>query len=388
MWIYILLFVIALVYYAASNDENECNKLPLAIYLGGLALFVGCADMLGGYDRYIYGEIFDQMSTMQHEGRDLLVSAGYRLYATEWGFLWFNQLLGYVTMNRYVFIFITTCIIYTLLFISLKRYCRNYPFAVIVFMGLWFFFTFTYLRQVMAATIGWLAVQYAIDRKPIPYFLIVFIAFSFHNSAIVLAPFYFVPAKKLKPLVVVSIFVICLLVGLSNVLGLLFAASDTFTSMSKVTQNVSYIEEGTFRMAYLIEAVLFAALFFWKYDAFNERNRKEMVLLNMALIFCAMLLLFIRSDNGGRFAWHYIIGIIASMTHIATHPLHKSNALTGSLLVMFFVLFFRILTSWGNNGYQILYPYKSFFTNGVREEDRCHEVYEYDRQYDVNKFYK
>ncbi len=384
MWIYILLFVIALVYYAASNEETERNKLPLAIYLGGLALFVGCADMLGGYDRYIYGEIFDQMSIMQHDGRDLLVSAGYRLYSSEWGFLWFNQLLGYVTMNRYVFIIITTCFIYTLLFISIKRYCRNYPFAVIVFLGLWFFFTFTYLRQVMAATIGWLAIQYAIDRKPIPYFLIVFIAFTFHNSALVLAPFFFVPVRKFKPLVVVFIFIGCLAIGMTNLPGGLFSSADEFANAARVEDNVNIVAEGSFRVAYFIEAVLFTALLFWKYDAFSERNRKEIVLLNMALVFCAMLLLFVRSENGGRVAWMFMIGIIASVTHIATHPLHKNNGLTGALIVMFFVLFFRILTAWGI----FLYPYKSFFSNGSRSGDYIHQGYEYDKQYDVDKFYK
>lgn len=384
MYIYILIFILALLYYSASSVSNEQSKLPLAIYLGGLALFVGCADMLGGYDRYIYGEVFDIISITQERGGNFASTVGYELFPTEWGFLWFNQLISYVTLNRYMFIFIATCIIYTLLFISIKRYCRNYPFAVIVFLGLWFFFTFTYLRQVMAATIGWLAIQYAIDRKPIPYFLIVFIAFTFHNSAIVLAPFYFVPAKKFKPSVVVSIFVICLLVGLSNVLGLLFAASDAFTSMSKVTENVNYIEEGAFRVAYLIEALLFAALIFWKYDAFDERDCKVIVLLNMALIFCAMLLLFVRSENGGRFSWHFMIGLIATVTHIATHPVHKNNALTSILIVMFFVLFFRILTLWG----VLLYPYKSFYSNGHREGDYIYEQYEYDTQYDRDKFYK
>lgn len=388
MWIYILLFVIALVYYAASNEENERNKLPLAIYLGGLALFVGCADMLGGYDRYVYGNVFDQLAEITQTGGDHLKSAGYRLYATEWGFLWFNQLMSYITVNRYVFIFITTCIIYTLLFISIKRYCRNYPFAVIVFLGLWFFFTFTYLRQVMAATIAWLAVQYAIDRKPIPYFLIVFIAFTFHNSALVLAPFYFVPAKKFKPSYMVFFFAACLVVGMTNILGHIVGASDVLMDELRVEDQVTAIDEGSFRVAYFIEALLFAALLFWKYDAFSERNRKEIVLLNMALLFCALLLLFVRSENGGRVSWMFMIGIIASMTHIATHPLHKNKALSGALVVMFFVLFFRILTLWGNNGYQILYPYKSFFTNGVREVDRTHSEYEYDRQYDVNKFYK
>lgn len=384
MWIYILLFVIALVYYAASNEENERNKLPLAIYLGGLALFVGCADMLGGYDRYIYGEVFDIISVAQHRGDDMALTVGYKLFSTEWGFLWFNQLMGYVTMNRYVFIFITTCVIYTLLFVSIKRYCRNYPFAVIVFMGLWFFFTFTYLRQVMAATIGWLAIQYAIDRKPIPYFLIVFIAFTFHNSTIVLVPFYFVPAKKYNPVVVILIMLLCLGVGISNVLGGLFAASEMIANESKALQNVDMIEEGAFRIAYLAEAIVFLMLLLFKYDVFNEKSRRQIVLLNMALLFCAMLLLFVRSENGGRFAWNYMIGIIASITHIATHPSHKNSAITGVLVMMFCVLFIRILTFWGIR----LTPYKSFFSNGHREGDYIYEIYEYDRQYDVDKFYK
>lgn len=384
MWIYILLFVIALVYYAASNEENERNKLPLAIYLGGLALFVGCADMLGGYDRYIYGQVFDQLAMITQTGGDHLRSAGYRLYASEWGFLWFNQLMGYITLNRYVFIFTFTCIIYTLLFVSIKRYCRNYPFAVIVFMGLWFFFTFTYLRQVMAATIGWLAIQYAIDRKPLPYFLIVFVAFTFHNSALVLAPFYFVPAQKFKPSYVLLFFAACLAIGMTNILGHIVSASDVLMDELRVEGQVEAIDEGSFRVAYLIEALFFAALLFWKYDAFSERNRKEIVLLNMALLFCALLLLFVRSENGGRVSWMFMIGIIASMTHIATHPVHKNNALTGALVVMCFALFFRILTSWGMQ----ISPYKSFFTNSHRQGDYIYEGYEYDTQYDRNKFYK
>ena len=260
MWIYILLFVIALVYYAASNERTERNKLPLAIYLAGLALFVGCADMLGGYDRYIYCEVFDQLAQVTRNDGNILATAGYRLYSTEWGFLLFNQLIGYLTLNRYVFIFIVTCVIYTLLFISIKRYCRNYPFAVIVFLGLWFFFTFTYLRQVMAATIGWLAIKYVIDRKPIQFFLIVFIAFTFHNSAIVLAPFYFVPAKKFDPVFVFFILIGSLAIGMTNVLGSIVGATDAFMDEMRVQGQVEAIQEGTFRVAYFIEAALFAGL--------------------------------------------------------------------------------------------------------------------------------
>ena len=143
MTLYILIFIIAVAIYLISNEDNERSKLVLGIYLGGLALFVGCADMLGGYDRYIYGEVFDQLALIEQNDGEVLASAGYQLFASEWGFLWFNRLVGYLTLNRYVFIFVCTILIYTLLFISISRYCRNYPFAVIVFLGLWFFFTFT-----------------------------------------------------------------------------------------------------------------------------------------------------------------------------------------------------------------------------------------------------
>jgi hypothetical protein len=384
MWVYIIIFVFALIYYAASNENNEQTKLPLALFLGGLALFVGCADMLGGYDRYIYGEVFDELAIITQADGNPLVSIGYGMFSTEWGFLWYNQLLGYVTLNRYVFIFVTTIVIYSLLFISIKRYCRNYPFAVIVFMGLWFFFTFTYLRQVMAATIGWLAIKYIIDRKPIQFFLIVFIAFTFHNSAIVLAPFYFVPAKKFDKILVVFILIGALAIGMSNLLSGIVAESDAFLDEARMEENIAYIEEGSFRVAYFVEAILFAGLLLWKYNDFGEWNKKEIILLNMALIFCVILLVFVRSENGGRIAWHYMMGIIASVTHLATHPQFRNNTLTNALIVMFAVLFIRIALAWG----VLINPYKSFFTDGHREGDFIYNIYEYDSAYDLDKFYK
>ena len=384
MWIYILIFIIAVFLYIVTKETNEQSRLVLGLYLLGLALFVGCADMLGGYDRYIYGEVFDQLAIMTQAGGDVTLSTGYDLFSTEWGFLMFNQLVGFVSLNRYVFIFIATCVVYTLLFISIKRYCRNYPFAVIVFLGLWFFFTFTYLRQVMAATIGWLAIKYVIDRKPIQFFLIVFIAFTFHNSAIVLAPLYFVPARKFDPVFVFFALVVALAIGMGNFISGLVAESDAFIDAARAEQNANFIAEGTFRVEYFIEAVLFACILIWKYDAFDDNSRKEIVLLNMALVFCAILLVFVRSENGGRVAWHYMIGIIASFTHLATSPQHKTSALTGALLMLFSILFLRIVFAWG----VLLSPYKTFFTDGHRDGDFIYNIYEYDAQYDIDKFYK
>ena len=384
MWLYLTIFIIAVLIYIATRDGKEKDVIPLAIYLGGLGLFVACADMLGGYDRYIYGEVFDQYSIVVRSGGDLTQTSGFQLYSTEWLFLAFNQLMSYVTINRYIFIFTLTIIIYTLLFFSIKQYCDDYPFAAILFLGLWFFFTFTYLRQVTAATIGWLAIRYAIDRKPIPFFAIVLLAYGFHNSAIILAPLYFVPQKKYSQTIVLLGLAVCLVIGMSNILSVLVSEADAFTDAARIEQNANAITEGSFRIAYLLEAAFFMTIILWQYDLFDEVDSRQLTLLNMAIIFCALLLLFVRSENGGRMAWLYMIGILATVSFIAKNS-EFTIVRSGIILICLF-LYLRIFFAWQETN--TLYPYKTFFTNGHRSPDFIHEWYEYDAHYDQDKFYK
>lgn len=379
---YIAIFIIAIIIYSATRNRGEKNKVVLAIYLGGLALFVGCGDMLGGYDRYIYAEVFDQLSFVTRVGGDLSQTAGYKLFGTEWGYLGFNQLMAFVTLNRYIFIFAITILIYTLLFFSIARYCEDYPFAVILFLGLWFFFTFTYLRQVTAATIGWLAIRYAIDRKPIPFFAIVTLAFGFHNSALVLAPLYFVPQKIFPKISILFGLMACLAIGMSNILGAIVVEADVIVDATRAEQNAEYLAEGTFRIEYFLEAMFFIVIILWNYDVFDEDDKQQTTLLNMAIVFCAILLVFVRSENGGRIAWHYMIGLIATITYIAKYT--EFTVIRSGLIILCTLLYLRILFAWGG----LISPYKTFFTDGHRQDDRIHRIYEYDQRYDQDKFYK
>lgn len=378
---YILILIFAIIYYQLEQDNDEQSKAKLGIFIAGLALFVGCSDMLGGYDRYIYGEVFDQIALWIKIGRNLEDTAGYELFNGEWGFLWFNRLMGYITLNRYIFILAITCLIYTLLYKSISQYCADYPFAVIFFLGLWFFFTFTYLRQVAAATIGWLSIKYIFDRKPFHFFALVVLAFGFHNSAIVLAPLYFIPQRKIPPSIVISGLALCLALGLSHVLGSFVAGSEMIIDDSRVGSNVSMITEGSFRVAYLIEAIFFISLIFWSYDIFDENDSKQMIMLNIGIMFCATLLLFVRSENGGRIAWFFMIGIISTFSYISAYS--QTPFFRTGFIILCILLYLRILFAWGNQ----ISPYKSFFTNGHRN-DWAHNNFEYDPRYDEDKFYK
>ena len=382
MAVYLIWFIVIVALYLFGHKElkRSRNVYVLGVYLLGLALFVGLADMLGGYDRYIYSELFDSMADVTRSGGNPFLSNSFLFYKSDFGYGTYCALISYLTANRYIFILITTLMIYTLLFVSIKDYVNDYSFAIIVFMGLFFFFTFTYLRQVMGVVTAWLSIRYIIKRKLIPFLLVVFIAFSLHNSAIIFLPLYFILITKFSRVTVLSIMVMCLLIGLSSIPSSLF---EVYGEVAEDRVSVeSYTRVAEFRYEYFLETIVFLGLILFEYS--HIPNKKgNIVLLNIALLFCATLLIFIRSENGGRLAWFYMIGVIATLTLLATHKRKMSYYGIG-LIVMSFLLYIRIIYAWG----VLLTPYKTFLTDGIREGDYVEEKYEYDHNYDTDKMYR
>ncbi len=381
MTLYLILFIIPFVLFLATGTRTYRSQsaIPLALFLLFLSLFVGFSDMLGGYDRYIYGEVFDSIADITTKHGSYVESGSFLFFNGEFGYTILNIIISFYTANRYIFILSITLIIYLMLFIDLKRYTENYPFALILFMGLWFFFSFTYLRQVLGATVAWLGVKYVIERKPIKFFVVCFIAFSLHNSAIIFLPLYFVPRRKFSVPFIVFVMIAALILGMTSLPNALFSTYDQASAFERVND---YDAIGDFRVEYLLEAVFFLFIIITNYRYIPKTNT-NIVLLNMALIFCALLLFFIRSDNGGRIAWYYIIGLIATITTICMGK-YKQLGVTTFIILVSLGLYLRIYYNWTS----YVYPYKSFFTNGYRENDKVHDEYEYDYNYDQDKFYR
>lgn len=382
MWLYLLIFAVPV--FAFLQNTRSFNSVKfLAFFMLFLALFVGLSDMFGGYDRYIYGQLFDQLADDMNGSRNVLLSPIFSQYHSEWGYIGLNWLIAHVTANRYIFILIVTLIIYLLLFFSFKEYFDNYPFGLILFLGLWFFFTFTYLRQVLAVSVGILSIKYAIKRKPLLFFLFVLLAYGFHNSAIILAPFYFIANRKFSKQSLYIILVLCFIAGISGVTSSLYQA---YGEMSNDVQRVEkYSVEGSFRIAYFLEAGFFLYFIFKNYNRFPVTDKFHLAMMNMSICFCAILLFFIRSDNGGRLSWFYIIGLMSYFTTLVHRKYINFND-SVVLILLFVFLYMRIYTGW--QAYNNLYPYKTFLTNGHRYPDFSWENFEYDHRYDVDKFYR
>ena len=128
---------------------------------------------------------------------------------------------------------------------------------------------------------------------------------------------------------------------------------------------------------------MFAYLILKNYNQLPN-DKVHIVLMNMALIFCGILLFFVRSENGGRLSWYYIIGVITTITLICSYKNNIRNKVPVFIIVLCLFLYLRIYIGW--QAYLNLYPYKTFFSNGFREGDYSWENYEYNHAYDEDKF--
>ena len=382
MWLYLLIFLIPVLAYFFGDAVNR-NKAFLVCYMGALALFVGLADMFGGYDRYIYGEVFDSIADGVTNGM------GYRylpsLLFYEPGYSALSYVIALVTENRYVYIFIVTMLIYYCMYKAFEKNMPNYPLAMILFLGMVFYFTFTHLRQVLAFSVAWLGVTYLIENKRWKFFLIVLLVALLHKSGIVFAALYFLPLKKFKPGLIIMLLGICAVLGFSGVTGALY---DAYANVSEAGSMNTYSTSSGVRGAYILEVVFFVWVILSNYKKI-ETTRRNLVFLNMAWCFCALLLLFIRSSDGGRVAWFFTLGIIYTVTLVcSTQRLHTriKNAFGPLMVAVMLALYVRVYFAWQN--YNNLYPYKTFLTNGYRVPDYSWERYEYDHGYDQDKFYR
>lgn len=382
MWLYLIIFAIPLIVYLHGKAENRDTGF-LSLYFLLLALFVGLSDMFGGYDRYIYGEVFDGIADgITNQDSGLVV---YHMNHFEIGYSTLSYLIASITENRYIYIFIVTILIYLFIFMSFKENMMNYPLACILFLGLVFYFTFTYLRQVLAFSVAWYGIKFLIERKTWKFFLVAAVVALLHKAGILFAILYFIPIKKWDPRSVLIFLCICAAIGFAGFTGSLY---DAYLEVTDTIEKTPYNTQGGSRIAYLFEVAFFAFIILHYYRKI-EPTRKNLIFLNMSWMFCGMLLLFIKSSDGGRIAWFFVLGIIYTVTLIATvGDVHKKikNGIGTVLIVTMLFLFIRVYISWQH--YNNLYPYKTFLTNGHRAPDYSWSNYEYDHGYDENKFYR
>ncbi len=98
----------------------------------------------------------------------------------------------------------------------LKKWSDDYFLSVLIFSVLEiFYFSMAGIRQTIAMGIAILAIKYAYERKPIPFFILCLIAYGFHNSVYIFLIVYFIMNIKVGMKQWIAVLV-CYILGLTK----------------------------------------------------------------------------------------------------------------------------------------------------------------------------
>ncbi|MBW4754480.1 EpsG family protein [Prevotella melaninogenica] len=379
---YYLIFVISIIYYFIQSRQRNNSSTLFFFFMFITAFFIGLGDMIGGYDRYIYGEVFDSIAD-EMRGKRNLSHLFYLVNGKEFGYFTWQVIVSVFTPNRYIFILVTTLTIYYLFFRVMRKYMLDYPLSVILFMGMMFYFSMTYLREVLGVAILWQGLKYIWKRKFWKYVFFVLLAASFHGSILIALLMYFVPIKIFSKKSITFSLIICLLIGMTPLPNFILANAGSLTEKSIGGVNAYELQDQGFRIEYVLEVLFFMWLIFKNYNKIDT-DKRTLTFLNMTIVLCLILFFFMRFGQGGRFAWPFYIGVFYMVPYLVRKN-KTSLPLTSIVLVVFTLLFIRITIAWES----LNVPYKTFLTNGMPAGDgTIFDKYEYDLDYVNNKFHR
>ena len=291
---------------------------------------------------------------------------------------------GSIQSVFFIMAFISTCF----LFKSIFLYSYNKVFSLLIY------FCFVYLmldmsgmRHAVAENIFFYSIQFIQKRKLIQYLLFIALAISFHLSAIILLPVYFIVNKLISTKVMCFTVGLGLLVFLFNIKFIGFL-SDILLSIfndgvigSKIityTTVPSLVKTRPFSLEMLIYLVFFITLsLFRKKISLDEKFSNIFInLIWIHLLLCFYL--FELYDVSVRLAIFFIIGYVVLLPNLS----HQVNLKTNKLIIAMVVCLFSFLPKRGifleakdglpYNPYQNYWYYKMFDKESTGKERLDH----------------
>lgn len=215
----------------------------------------------------------------------------------ETGFVLINKFCLLFSGNYQTLFIVTSIIIYGLLFYIIRRYSIDPRTSFLVFfLSSMFFNSLSNIRQAMAMTICLLAVMNYLEndkkqiRKLIEFYLLVFLAYEFHTSAIMWAIIPFVTAFdhfKLKYHVVIATCLSVIALGL-NISGIASSAFNFF--LVAFSRYAWYESTGAIYLSFLMLNVAIYLLMYLSANYDSRFDKRTIFYLNIQFISVIIML--------------------------------------------------------------------------------------------------
>ena len=118
----------------------------------------------------------------------------------EYGYRIYNKILSLLAISDQLFFSLTAGISLIGVYFVIKKYSKNYFLSTYIYIAFDFYiFIFSGLRQSIALSIGMIAIKFIEEQKFFKFIILILLASTFHISALILIPMYFMKNIKVKP---------------------------------------------------------------------------------------------------------------------------------------------------------------------------------------------
>ena len=280
--------------------------------------------------------------------------------AREPGFRIFTVLIKtYISQDYQPWLFIIASISGICIMYPLYKYSCNYGMSVFLFMvSCQFTWLLNGMRQFLVAAILFACTPLILNKKPIPYIIIVLILSTFHKSALIMIPAYFIvdsePWSKRTMLFIACI--ILAMVFTSQFTGLLDTVvenTDYASSMAEFKDT----DDGTKPIRILVESIPIIIAFLYK-DRIKEKLTPIIkISINMSLIAIGVYIISKIARSGimlGRLPIYFSLYNLILLPWLINNTFEKNERrIINFFMIICYLGFFyyQMQITWNSFGY-------------------------------------
>ena len=195
------------------------------------------------------------------------------------GFMLLEKMVAFFSSNYQMIFVVTSVLIIGLFCINYAKYSSNVYLSVILFVLLSeYYCSMNFIRQTIAGVIALFAIPFLKKKKFLPYLLIVLVASTFHKSALILIPFFFINLIPLTKIVFVIYCAVTAVLYFNTERIMNFVTQYWYQGYHLDNVHVQATFEWPFAVAMLIEFLIV----FWGASKLTKKDKSNYVYVNYA----------------------------------------------------------------------------------------------------------
>ncbi len=339
MYIYILIVLVIIIFYNKINT-NKINLYDWIVIIF-LTLICGLRENVGtdySLYRYYYYNIEDN-SRFEIAFKSII------------------EFLNHLGISYNVFLLIISMLTIFLFYFAIKKYSKKPAASIFYFITLGYYaYSFNIIRQMLAIAITLIGIKYIKEKNFLKYLIVILIASSFHLTALLMIPAYFLLNLKNNRRNNLLLLGICVTIPFlyTRIFNFVVTNFEQY-SMYATINDYTFIKPGlgTYIVGF-VNVILYIIMFLKrkKINDIDEMNNNYFKLFSYSLVFTGLSFANSVAVRGGYYLSIYLIFLLPDLGKILFNKENKEFEIL--MMLAFFVYYCVHLISFNE-----MIPYNS-----------------------------